>query len=81
MPDSGFLSLSVLSLVVGVLLYLYPKAILDIGKHLNRTLTILDDQMVRQRYVVGLLAFIASYAFFKLALMLPALHLSVTLEK
>ncbi len=71
MPDSGFLLISLVSLLVGVSLFLYPKALLKVGSALNRTIGALDDQLVRHRYLVGLLAFIASYAFFKLAILMP----------
>ncbi len=70
MPDSGLLFLSLASLIVGTLLFLHPKAILVCSSFLNRTLVVLDDALIRRRYVVGLLAFIASYAFFKLALLI-----------
>ena len=73
MPDSGLLVLSFVSLVLGVLLILYPSAIKQLSSALNRTLAVLDEPIVRYRYGVGLLAFIASYAFFKLALLLPTL--------
>lgn len=74
MPDSGFLALSLLSVVVGVMLFLAPKAIMKFSGLLNRTMTVLDDQLIHHRYVMGVLAFVASYAFFKIALMLPALR-------
>ena len=73
MPDSGFLGLSVASVALGALLFLSPKSVLRFSEVLNRTLAVLDAQVVRYRYVVGLLAFVASYAFFKLALLLPSL--------
>ena len=72
MPDTRFLFLSLASLVAGVSLFLYPKAVERLSSVLNQTLVVLDEQLVRHRYVVGLGAFIASYAFFKLALLLPA---------
>ena len=74
MPDSGFLVLSLLSIVMGVMLFLAPQAIVKFGGLLNRTMAVLDGQLVRHRYVMGVLAFVASYAFFKIALMLPTLH-------
>ncbi len=73
MPDSGLMVLSFVSLLVGTALYLYPKALLKFGSALNRTIGALDDQLVRHRYTVGLLAFIASYAFFKLAILMPTI--------
>ena len=74
MPDSGFLVLSFLSIAVGVMLFLLPHTLMKFSVLLNRTLTVFDDQMIRHRYVMGMLAFVASYAFFKIALMLPTLR-------
>ena len=74
MPDSGFLVLSLLSIIVGVMLFLMPKAIVKFSGLLNRTMAAVDEQLIRHRYVMGGLAFVASYAFFKIALMLPALR-------
>ena len=74
MPDSGFLVLSLLSIIVGVMLFLMPKAIVKFSGLLNRTMAVVDEQLIRHRYVMGGLAFVASYAFFKIALMLPALR-------
>ena len=74
MPDSGFIFLSLASLVLGASLFLYPKVLLKLSGMMNRTMAVLDDQLIRHRYVIGLLAFIASYALFKLALMLPTLR-------
>ena len=73
MPNMGFICLSLASLLVGALLFLYPRALLRLSTQLNRTLSVLDDQLIRRRYIVGLLAFAASYAFFQIALLLPAL--------
>ena len=74
MPDSGFLVLSLLSIVLGTALFLSPQALLKASSLVNRTLVVLDEQLMRHRYVMGVLAFVASYAFFKIALMLPALR-------
>ncbi len=72
MPDSGFLFLSGVCLFVGASLFLYPNAVLKLSKALNRTLKEMDDQLIRYRYMVGLLTFVATYAFFKIALYLPS---------
>lgn len=74
MPDTGFLGLSFLSMLVGVMLFLFPQAILRFSGLLNRTLVVLDERLIRQRFLVGLLAFAASYAFFQLALLFPMLR-------
>ncbi len=74
MPDTGFLVLSLGAVVLGTLLFLYPNALLKVSNLLNRTMVMLDKELMRYRYVVGLLAFAASYAFFKIALTLPLLR-------
>lgn len=73
MPDSGFLFLSVMSVCVGAMLFLAPDGILKTSQWLNKTVALVDQKLLRHRYVAGLLAFGASYAFFKLALLLPSL--------
>jgi len=73
MPDSGFLSLSVISVCVGAMLFLAPDLIVKMSHGLNKTLGVLDQKLLRHRYVAGVLAFVAGYAFFKLALVLPSL--------
>ncbi len=73
MPDTGLLFLAMMSLVVGTSVILFPHGMLKLSAHLNRTIKMLDEPMMRHRYVVGLLAFAASYAFFRLALLLPNL--------
>ena len=53
---------------------LYPKLLVKVNSQLNKRLRDLDRDLIRNRYGVGLLAFVASYAFFKLALLLPQLR-------
>ena len=73
MPDTGFLFLSLMSVLVGAMLFLAPSVMLKMSHRLNQTLMVLDQSMLRHRYVVGALAFVAAYAFFKIALLLPSL--------
>ena len=72
MPDTGFLFLSLASVLLGTLLVLFPQAVVKLGSMLNRTLAAVDEQFIRYRYFVAVLAFAASYAFFQIALTLPA---------
>ena len=74
MPDSGFLFMSFVSLLVGVALFLSPNVLVRLGHLLNRTLAAMDEHLIRYRYFVALLAFAASYAFFQIALLLPTLR-------
>ena len=74
MPDTGFLFLSIASLVLATFLVLVPKAVAKLSNVLNRTLAAVDEPLMRYRYFVAVLAFAASYAFFQIALTLPALR-------
>jgi len=74
MPDTGFLFLSLASVLLGTLLVLFPHAVVKLGNVLNRTLAAVDEQFIRYRYFIAVLAFAASYAFFQIALTLPSLR-------
>ena len=74
MPDTGFLFLSLVSVVLGSALVLFPKGVVKLSSALNRTLAAVDERFIRYRYAVALLAFAASYAFFQIALLLPSLR-------
>lgn len=74
MPDTGMLFLSLVSVVVGTLLFLYPNGIHQFSSLLNRTMATLDESLIRHRYLLGVLTFVASYSFFKLALYIPLLR-------
>ncbi|MBI2104715.1 MAG: hypothetical protein HYT90_03915 [Candidatus Omnitrophica bacterium] len=71
MPDIGCLFLSLVCLIVGASFILFPHALLGASRALNRTLTVLDDRLIRHRYVMGLLLFAVSYALFRLSLLIP----------
>ena len=72
MPDTGMIFLSLMCIVVGALLFLSPNALVKLNEVLNRAVNVIDTGLLRYRYLVGVLAFVASYAFFKLALLLPS---------
>ena len=74
MPDTGFLFLSLMGVLLGSILVLYPDGLMQIGNALNRTMTALDRWFVRYRYMTALLAFLGSYAFFRIALLLPGMR-------
>lgn len=74
MPDSGMLFLSLACVVLGMMLFLQPTAIMKLNELFNRKVGNLGEECVRHRYVMGLTTFVASYAFFKLALLLPSLR-------
>lgn len=73
MPDRGCLILSVVGLIMGTMFFLFPNGLLKLSKALNRALVAdPDEQLLRYRYLVGALCFVASYGVFKLALLIPA---------
>ena len=73
MPDRGCLILSLLGLVMGTAFILFPHGLLRLSKAVNRALVAAPDEaLLRYRYLVGLLCFVAGYGFFKLALLIPA---------
>jgi len=47
--------------------------LLTLSERLNVSLVTLDRWLIRHRYIMGIAAFGASYAFFSLALQLPSL--------
>ena len=65
--------LSLLSVLLGTALFLFPGAVLRLSTALNRTLAVLDERLIRHRFVIGLVAFGAGYAFFRLALLVPVI--------
>jgi hypothetical protein len=73
MPDSGLLFLSLLSVVGGAMFVLFPDALMKISGALNRTLAVLDERLMRYRYILGVLLFLLSYGLFRVALLLPGL--------
>ena len=74
MPDTGFLLLSGIRLLAGVGFVLFPDPLLRLSTALNRTLTVLDQKLVRFRYMVGVVLFGVSYMLFNLALQVPGLR-------
>ena len=74
MPDTGFLFLSLASMVVGTMLFLFPQAMMKFNQTLNHTMVSFDKQLIRHRYLFGLLTFLAGYAFFRISLLLPVVR-------
>lgn len=74
MPDSGMLFLSLACVVLGTTLFLQPTAVVKLNELFNRKVGDLGQECVRHRYVMGVTTFVASYAFFKLALLLPSIR-------
>ena len=75
MPNRLCLILSLLGIVMGSMFILFPNALLKLSKAMNRALVAApDERLLRVRYLVGWLCFIASYGVFQLALLIPANH-------
>ena len=72
MPDTGFLFLSLLSVVVGAMFILVPDTLLKLSGALNRTLVTLDERLLRYRHLLGLTLLLLSYGLFQLALIMPS---------
>ena len=73
MPDRGCLILSLLGVVMGAMFFLFPNGLLRLSQAFNRALVAApDEQLLRYRYLVGLLCFVAGYGVFTLALLIPA---------
>ena len=70
MSQTGCLVLSLLFLVAAVAFILFPRGLLSLSRAMNRTLIVLDDQLVRHRYLVSLVLFAVSYMVFKLSLLI-----------
>lgn len=70
MPNTGCLLLSLICLVLGVSFILFPRVLQEASRTLNRTLTVLDDRLIRYRYLMGLMLVVASYSLFRLSLLL-----------
>ena len=70
MPEASCLLLSLLCLVVAVILVLFPHGLLDLSRTLNRTLMVLDDQLVKHRYLLSVLLVAVSYGLFRLSLLI-----------
>ena len=73
MPDSGLLVLSGVCLATGVSFILFPDPLKRLSGVLDRTLVILDQSLMRHRYLIAVALFVTSYLFFRLALLLPEL--------
>ena len=74
MPDTGCLLLSGLSVLAAVGFVLFPHPLAKLSAALNKTLTTLDGQLIRHRYLVAVVLFVVSYLFFRLALIVPDLR-------
>ena len=74
MPDSGMLLLGGLSLIAGVGFILFPNPLLKLSASLNKTLATLDQLLMRHRYPIGILLFVASYVLFRLAVWIGQLR-------
>ena len=70
MLHSGGFFLSLLFLVAAVGFVLFPHGLLNLSRALNRTLTVLDDRMIKYRYLFSLVLFAVSYMLFRLSLLI-----------
>ena len=71
MADATCLFLSLMCLLAAIMLMLFPVSVKQASRALDRTLAVVDDQLVKHRYVFGLVLFLVSYSLFRLALLIP----------
>ena len=71
MLDNRLMGLSVVCIVLGVLLILYPKVFVSMSRLLDRSISVIDGLVMRYRYVVGIALAISGYALFQVALLIP----------
>lgn len=71
MSQAGCLALSLLFLVAAVVFVLFPHGLLNLSRSLNRTMTVLDDRLIKHRYLLSLVLFAVSYLVFRLSLLIP----------
>ena len=70
MRGAWLMVLSTLSLGLGVLFILFPNPLTRLNSVLNQTLAILDQHLMRYRYLIGALLLVVSYLFFNLVVQL-----------
>ena len=70
MPDTGLLFVSLVCLMSGISFVLFPHALLQLNKALNRSLVVLDQHLMSYRYVVGFLLRLTGYGIFRLAVLM-----------
>ena len=70
MPDAGCLFLSLVCLVAAVMLALFPRSIASVSRALDKTITVLDEHLIRHRYIFSLILFAVSYSLFRLSLLI-----------
>ena len=74
MPDSGCLFLSLVCFVAAIMLVLFPRSIAGASRALDKSITALDELLMRHRYLFSLVLFAVSYSLFRLALLIPNLR-------
>ena len=60
---------SVTFLVVGVLFFLGPNVVKQLNVVLDRSIRVVDANVMKYRYLIGLVLLLLSYAMFRLALL------------
>ena len=72
--NAGYLSFSVITLLLGVLCFLGPGALQQLSRALESSVASLQSSMLQQkpaRYIIGLLLMLVSFGMFRLAYMEP----------
>jgi hypothetical protein len=74
MIDPVSLFFSGVCLGAAVLFVLFPNPLSKLSAALNQTLVVLDNTLLRYRFLVALALFGASYLLFRLAILVPAMR-------
>ena len=71
---TGYMLLSLVALVFGVLMFLSPGVIAGLSRVLDRTVGAVETKLLkrrRARYVMGVLLLLVSFGMFRLAYTMP----------
>lgn len=73
MVDQRWMVLALLLVVAGSMAILAPKLLVAMNERVTKMLVSFDAPLLRFRYVVGVVFFVAGYLCFRLALLMPTL--------
>lgn len=68
MQATWLLWVSLASLVLGIMCFLFPSGLAKLSSMLNHSVVTMDQAVLRYRYVVGALALILSYGLFNIVM-------------
>lgn len=75
--QSGYLAVSCVAFVFGLLMFLGPNVIIGLSRMLDKTVGAVESKLLKKRgarYVLGLLLFLVSFGMFRLAYTMPMMQ-------